>query len=104
MCASACTLLLQAPHCVTSNARIGFHSPFLAMRTPFGLVVSRDEGDKEFSAERLAEMISLMPVAYKEFLGRSKIPSVYDGADKGDLLWVEGNEAIKIFGKCTWLK
>jgi hypothetical protein len=105
VCASACTWLFQAPVCATENAKVGFHAPFLAFMTPFGPIPTNDPGDKEYSAAQTEAMVDAMPVAYKEFLRANKIPSAHEnGGDISEMLWVEGQAAVKIFGKCSWLK
>lgn len=100
-CASACILWMHNDFdmdvCVTKNAKIGWHIPYW-MSKDGNIIV--DEDVAMINQSISDQILSGMPSEMRDFWMSKTLPSASKGDPAGQLVWIMGDDAIKMIGAC----
>lgn len=100
-CVSACMLWIHSDFglksCATKNAKLGWHVPYYMK--PDGTILVDNEAAAEMKAVSDA-VINGFPELLKKHWQSIKIPSASAGDKPSDMVWVKGDDAVKMIGAC----
>ena len=84
--------------CATNRADLGFHSIYVITSGTREVIYTKEV--KEQSRQDTAVFLSLLPSGVRAKILSKGYPSVYKGDSPQKMTHIEGQEAMKLLGKC----